>query len=87
MQRLPIKVIIYTSHLNQAFAVPPEFPETLRTLVREILRNQPQNAHEIHKFGELLQEIMYWIIFVLARDHFTQQLHSRAFSEAVQEHN
>jgi hypothetical protein len=42
----------------QAFKVPPEFPDTLRTLVREILRNQPQSALEINKFGKHLRIIL-----------------------------
>ena len=36
----------------QAFTVPAEFPEVLRTLVREILRSQPQSAEDINKFGK-----------------------------------
>jgi hypothetical protein len=49
----PSLISLSITHLirHEAFTVPPEFPETLRTLVREILRNQPQNATEIYKFG------------------------------------
>lgn len=36
----------------QAFKVPEEFPEVLRSLVREILRSQPQSADDINKFGK-----------------------------------
>jgi hypothetical protein len=38
--------------LFQAFTVPEQFPEVLRTLVREILRSQPQSADDINKFGK-----------------------------------
>eukprot|EP00602_Paraphysomonas_sp_CaronLab_P001131 CAMPEP_0185019908 /NCGR_PEP_ID=MMETSP1103-20130426/2500_1 /TAXON_ID=36769 /ORGANISM="Paraphysomonas bandaiensis, Strain Caron Lab Isolate" /LENGTH=74 /DNA_ID=CAMNT_0027550473 /DNA_START=70 /DNA_END=294 /DNA_ORIENTATION=- len=61
-----------SSKYAKAFTVPPEFPESLRTLVREILRNQPQSALDIHKF---------------ALEHFTQQLNERAYAEAVGEDN
>lgn len=59
-----------SSKYAKAFTVPQEFPETLRTLVREILRNQPQNAHEIHKFGTSflsfsLSLTLFLIVFLL----------------------
>lgn len=51
------KVLVFP----QSFTVPPEFPDTLRTLVREILRNQPQSGHEINKFGMLANELYHLI--------------------------
>lgn len=55
-----------SSKYAKAFTVPPEFPETLRTLVREILRNQPQSAHEIHKFGKnYFFFIFLFLMFIL----------------------
>jgi hypothetical protein len=34
---------------SKEFSVPPEFPELLRDLTREILRNQPK---DINRFGK-----------------------------------
>ena len=52
-------VLIYLIWYLQEFKVPPHFPETLRDLVREILRNQPKNGFEIYKFGKDMQ--LFWL--------------------------
>ena len=39
------------------FAVPTEFPEVLRNLTREVLRDQPK---DINKYGEYMSVVEVW---------------------------
>ena len=43
-----------SSKYAKAFNVPEALPETLQSLTREILRNQPKSEREIYIFGEAI---------------------------------
>ena len=67
-----------TNKYARDFTVPPEFPEILNGLTKEILRSQPS---DIDKFGKLLyiyiKLYLYWL-HALAISYFTEEIKKRA---------
>lgn len=65
---------------SKEFSVPPDFPDILRDLTREILRSQPK---DINKFGESIfvficsGEVLISFLSIAAYDYFSQELQTR----------